>query len=56
MRQKTFGYIFSDHHFLEDMTVKDNILLSHTLSGTPYDTKRLDMLLETLEMGAFFDV
>ena len=56
LRRKHFGYILSDHHFLEDMTVRENILRSHTLNRISYDTKRLDMLLSILEMEAFLDV
>jgi putative ABC transport system ATP-binding protein len=55
LRKNRFWYIFSDHHFVEDLSARENILLSYRLSGTPFDTDRLDSLVTTLDMWSYMD-
>lgn len=55
LRKNRFWYIFSDHHFIENFSARENILLSHTLSHLPIDMKRMEMLVDILDIGEYLD-
>lgn len=47
-RGEHIGFIFQKSHFLQSLTVKDNILLAPYLAGKPLKENRLDSLVTSL--------
>jgi putative ABC transport system ATP-binding protein len=56
-RRSHIGIIFQFFHLLDDLTVRDNVLLPAQLAGTPKGTarSRADQLLETLGIAGRAD-
>jgi putative ABC transport system ATP-binding protein len=53
-RRRHIGIVFQFFHLLDDLTVRDNVLLPAQLAGTPHRVarKRADELLEALGIAA----
>lgn len=50
-RGKKIGIVFQQSHFVQSLTVMENILLAAWLSGNKLDTERANALLDKLNMG-----
>ncbi len=50
-RGRQIGLIFQSAHLIDVLSVKDNLLLTQYLAGLPKDVKRVEEVLEELNLG-----
>lgn len=55
-RGQRIGIVFQTPHFLQALTVRENVALARRLAGQPSDPARVDELLERLGLGGRADV
>lgn len=49
-RGKNIGLIFQNPHFIESLTVRENLLLAQRLAGNPVSIEKTDELLQQLDV------